>query len=121
VRFFIDASLPRNTAPHIKGQGHDAADVRDIGLGSADDDVIAAHSQSHQMCLLTRDYDFADIRNYPPNQYFGLVVFELPNQALVNEILNLVDALLQKSDILNNLPGRLAIVEPGRIRLRPTP
>jgi hypothetical protein len=121
MRFLVDASLPRSTAPLVKSLGHDAVDVRDLGMGGAPDATIAAYAQGQQLCLLSRDYDFADIRNYPPDQYFGLVVFELPATATVPVILNLVRAFIHQSSVLLVLVGRLAIVEPGRVRLRPSP
>jgi predicted nuclease of predicted toxin-antitoxin system len=71
VHFLIDASMPRGTAPLICSRGHDATDVRDIGLGGAPDQDIAAHAQAHQLAILSRDFDFADVRNYPPDQYAG--------------------------------------------------
>ncbi len=121
MRFLIDASLPRSTAPSVKGLGDDAVDVRDLGMGGAPDADIAAYAQRQQLCLFTRDYDLADIRNYPPDQYFGLVVFELPATATAPVILNLVESFLRQRNVLALLPGRLAIVEPGRVRLRPVP
>ena len=62
----------------------------------------------------------ADIRNYPPPLYAGIVVLTLPRHATVAFILHLVDHLLHQPVVLARLPGRLAIVEPGRIRLRPS-
>jgi predicted nuclease of predicted toxin-antitoxin system len=121
MRFLVDASLPRPTAPLIISRGHDAIDVRDIGMGGALDPDIAAYAQNRQLALVSRDYDFADVRAYPPDQYAGIIVIELPNTATVPTILNFVDYLLQQHAVLNDLPGRLAIVEPGRIRLRPPP
>src|SRR4051812_14547729 len=44
MRFLIDADLPRSTKLVVEAAGHDATDVRDIGLGGADDAVIAAAS-----------------------------------------------------------------------------
>ena len=82
---------------------------------------IAAHAQAHGLCLVTRDFDFADVHNYPPDQYAGLVVLDLPNTAVATTILSVVRALLGRPDVLSSLPGRLAIVEPGRVRLRPAP
>ena len=49
-------------------------DVRDIGLRSAKDPQIAEYAQAEKLCLITGDYDFADIRNYPPDRYSGIVV-----------------------------------------------
>ena len=53
-------------------RGHEAVDVRDIGLGAADDSVIASHARKNGLCLVTRDKDFGDIRNYPPADYSGI-------------------------------------------------
>ena len=63
MRFPMDASLPRSAAPMLRQLGHEATDVRDIGMGTATDDLIAAHARSNQLTLVTRDFDFADIRN----------------------------------------------------------
>jgi hypothetical protein len=73
------------------------------------------------LAILSRDFDFADIHQYPPDQYDGIAVIDLPSTATAPTILNLVDDLLQQPQTLNDLPGRLAIVAPGRVRLRPTP
>ena len=70
------------------------------------------------MCLVTRDSDFSDIRSYPPREYAGLVVLKLPGTATASFILSLLESFLQQEDILSKLPGKLAIVEPGRVRTR---
>ncbi len=118
MRFLIDADLPRATGDSLRKAGHDAFDVRDIGLGDAKDYDIAAYAQIHQLCLLTGDFDFADIRNYPPHLYAGIVVLTIPRNATATFILQLVDIFLQQTAVLARLPGRLAIVEPGRVRMR---
>ena len=119
MRFLIDADLPRSTKPLLEKYGHEAIDVRDIGLRHAKDPVIARHAQDHQACLLTGDFGFADVRNYPPETFHGLVVFELPRDAGAKLILGLIESFVQQTVILARLPGKLAIVEAGRIRLRP--
>lgn len=121
MHFLVDASMPRSAAPLIRSHGHQATDVRDIGLGGAPDPDIATYAQAHHLAILSRDFDFADIRSYPPDQYAGIVVIDLPPTATVPTILQLVDGFLQQKQTLNDLPGRLAIVEPGRTRLRPPP
>jgi len=87
MRFLIDADLPRRTAGLIKSYGHESVDVRDMGLGGASDEQVAAYARAHQMCLLTGDFGFADIRNYPPEQFGGLVVLEIPKNATADRIL----------------------------------
>ena len=119
VRFLVDADLPRSTKPLLERFGHEAIDVRDIGLRNAKDPVIARYAQDHQACLLTGDFGFADILNYPPETYYGIVVLGLPRDATAAFILHLIEEILRQSEVLARLPRKLAIVEAGRIRLRP--
>lgn len=71
------------------------------------------------MCLVSCDWGFADIRSYPPADYHGLIVLELPDRATSDEKLALLESLLKQPTIVSRLPGRLAIVSQSRIRLRP--
>ena len=119
MRFLIDADLPRSTKPLLERFGHEAIDVRDIGLRNAKDTIIARYAQDHQACILTGDFGFADIRNYPPETYYGIVVLELPRDTTAAFILHLIEEILRQHEVLARLPRRLAIVEAGRIRLRP--
>ncbi|MBN2021365.1 MAG: DUF5615 family PIN-like protein [Pirellulales bacterium] len=119
MKVLIDADLPRPTADLLRDLGHEATDVRDIGLGAASDDRIAAFARQNGLCLVTGDFDFADVRVYPPEDFAGLVVFVFPDNANRESILRLVGAFFADGAILKRLPGRLAIAEPGRVRLRP--
>jgi len=119
--FLIDASLPRPTAALVVSYGHAATDVRDIGMGTASDPQIAAHAQANQLILLTKDQNFGNVLDYPPDQYHGIAVVEPPARAGRAAVLGLVEQLLRQKDVIDGLPGRLAIIQPGRIRLRPPP
>jgi predicted nuclease of predicted toxin-antitoxin system len=119
MRFLMDASLPRSAATMLRQLGHEATDVRDIGMGSATDDLIAAHARSNQLTLVTRDFDFADIRNYPPSDYSGIVVLQLPEDATAPRVVQLLETFVRREDWLGRLSGRLAIVEVWRVRFRP--
>jgi len=66
MRFLTDADLPRRVAEVLNHHGHEAVDGRDVGRGGADDEQVAAYARSQELCLLTGDFGFADIRNYPP-------------------------------------------------------
>jgi len=121
ANFLIDASLPRPSAALVASYGHTAIDVRDIGMGTASDQQIAAHAQASQLILLTKDQDFGNVIDYPPNQYHGIAVVEPPAQIGRAGVLALVETLLRQQHIIDILDGRLAIIQPGRIRLRPPP
>ena len=117
--FLVDADLSRSATEVFRRHGHEAVDVRDVGLGAAPDEKIADYAKQHGLCLVSGDFDFADIRNYPPEDYARLVVLRLPRNATAKTILRLMRVLLGESKVLERLAGRLAIVEFGRIRLRP--
>jgi predicted nuclease of predicted toxin-antitoxin system len=118
MRFLIDADLPRSVNGVIRNRGHEPIDVRDVGLRDAKDSEIARYAQAKGLCLITGDSDFADIRNYPPNRYAGIVVLSLPRTANSAYINSLLDGFLAQEELISALPGKLAIVEPGRVRLR---
>lgn len=98
-------------------RGHAATDVRDIGLGDAEDEVIAAHAKLNQMAIATRDGDFGDIRNYPPLEYKGIVVVDVPDNFTAVQIVAILAAFLDGSPAID-LDQKLIILEPGRVRVR---
>jgi hypothetical protein len=44
--------------------------------------------------LVTGDFDFADIRNYPPQHYAGIVVLVIPPTVTATYITRLLDSFL---------------------------
>ncbi len=98
--------------------GHVAIDVRNIGMARADDPDIAAYAQGNQFCVLTEDWGFSDIRHYPPESYHGIVVFETTDNSVDRKLAALRN-LSDHPQLVESLPGRLAIVTVARIRLRP--
>lgn len=50
--------------------------------------------------------------------YAGIVVLEIPNTATALFILNLAEKFFLKPELVSGLRGTLAIVEPGRVRIR---
>ena len=121
MHFLIDADLPRSTAALLASYGHVSTDVRDIGMGRAKDPEIARFAKNNQLCLLTGDWGFGDIRSYPPHEYFGIVVVGVPDTTGPAEILEVIQMLLDQPAVIASLAGRLAIVEKHKIRLRPPP
>ena len=82
MKFLLDANMPRSAASLLRELGHEVEDVRDVLPNGADDATVAAHVQARQIVLITRDFDFADIRNYPPNKYSGIIVLDLPDDSI---------------------------------------
>jgi predicted nuclease of predicted toxin-antitoxin system len=119
MRFLVDANMPRSTLALLAGLGHTSENARDIGLGHAPDSRIATHARSTGAALLTRDLDFADMRHYPPADYQGILVLRMPDDAMAQTIVNLLERFLKQTALSAQLPGHLVILEPDRVRFRP--
>ena len=90
MRFLLDANMPRSAVGCVQRLGHESVDVREIGLGGAEDKQIAAYAQQRGLVLITRDFDFSDIRNYPPAEYAGIIVLELPDDTLAATVVKVM-------------------------------
>jgi predicted nuclease of predicted toxin-antitoxin system len=80
MRFKIDENLPVEVAERLCEAQHDAMTVHEQRMGGHADRSIAAIVQDEKRALITLDLDFADIRIYPPADYFGLIVLRLRAQ-----------------------------------------
>jgi predicted nuclease of predicted toxin-antitoxin system len=117
--FFVGANLPRSVTVLLIELGHEVEFARDAGFGSAADVEIAAHVRKTRAALLTRDLDFGDVRQYPPEDYGGIVVLRLPDDMVAADIADVLARFLSEPLFVESLPGRLAVVEPQRVRFRP--
>jgi predicted nuclease of predicted toxin-antitoxin system len=118
MRFLVDEDLSRSTCALLREYGHTAYDVRDIGYRGSPDSEIAAYAQRERLCIVTGDFGFADIGNYPPGEYAGLGILKLSRTATASAILQWLESLVRQEELVDTLPGKLAIVETGRVRVR---
>ena len=118
MRFKIDENLPIDAAEILNQRGHDAETVFQEELDGAPDTDIASACKREKRALLTLDTDFSDIRTYPPEDFFGLVILRLRHHDKYH-VLEIVSRLV---DILEKEPLEryLWIVEENRIRIRGT-
>ncbi len=116
MKFKIDENLPIEVADLLQQVGYDAATVYDQDLVGEADENIATVCQSEKRAIVTLDTDFADIRVYPPEEYFGLIVMRLKRQdkQYVLDIVNRWIKALSKE----TLEGYLWIVDERQIRIR---
>jgi len=118
MHFLVDANLPRRAVEVLRECGHAAQSIRDVGLGAAPDNVIAACARENEWRIITRDAGFGDIRSYPPELFPGLVVVSLPNTASVALIVDTIRRFLDNPSVIANLAGNLAVITADRIRMR---
>jgi hypothetical protein len=49
----------------------------------------------------------------------GLIVLRMPDDAVAQTIVNLLERFLKQTELATRLPGHLVIIEPDRVRFRP--
>ena len=115
LRFKIDENLPVDAARTLTAAGFDAATVIDEELGGKSDDVIADFCRTEGRALITLDLGFADIRDFPPSQYPGLIVLRLHRADRVHilTVLQQLVSLLQSNEFAN----KLWIVDESGVRM----
>jgi predicted nuclease of predicted toxin-antitoxin system len=116
VKFKFDENLPSDLGALLRADGHDAHSVLDEDLRGAADPSIAKVCQDEQRILITLDLDFAHIKNYPPQDYHGIIALRLARQDrdTVLAIIPRILTLLQTEPIAQ----RLWIVDDNRTRIR---
>ncbi len=117
MRFLADENFPGDAVAALRAAGHDVVWVRTEAAGSGDVAVLA-RAQQETRVLLTFDKDFGELAwrcRLPAAS--GVVLFRIPmpSPPTVGEALAAIVSSRQ------DWPGHFAVVEPGRIRMRPLP
>ena len=117
MRFLADENFPGDAVTALRAVGHDVAWIRTDAPGSSDPDVLARAVKEGRI-LLTFDKDFGELawRSSLPTGC-GIVLFRMPISAQSKTVALLTDILTGRTD----WAGYFAVVEPGRIRMRPLP
>ncbi len=113
----LDENIPEDASTIFMDAGYQVSTVIEQGLGGKADKEIAAACRAERRVLITLDTDFANIGAYPPEDFSGIIVLRIANQAkpyILSILARLLDSLGQKSP-----SGHLWIVEEYRIRIRP--
>jgi hypothetical protein len=115
VRLKTDENLPVLVAGLLRAAGHDVETADAEGLVGKPDPAVLQVCQTERRAFVTLDLGVADIRQYPPADYEGLIVLR-PRHQSIGAIQALVSGLIPQLS-REPLVGQLWIVEPGRIRL----
>jgi predicted nuclease of predicted toxin-antitoxin system len=116
MRFKIDDTLPLESAEILVQAGYDALTVNDQAMGGGPDSKLAEVCKSERGALVTLDLDFANIWQYPPAKYSGLLVLRPVLQTKSHVLTRLRSAAGRL--LSEHLPGTLWIVDEAGIRIR---
>ena len=116
MKFKLDENLPAEIADSFRQLGHEIDTVHNEGLAGASDPQILRHVKTDGRVLLTMDKGIADIRQFPPDQYPGIVLYRPPSSGR-GEVLRFVEETLPVL-LSTDLTARLVIVSRKGIRFR---
>jgi predicted nuclease of predicted toxin-antitoxin system len=118
LRFFVDQCVPRPVAEALRGAGHEAEILREHMPPTAPDEDVIAYAQTIDAILVTLNGDFADIINYPPAQFGGIIVLQVKNhpETLPTIMMRLLTYL--SAHEREHFAGKLFLVEAHRIRIK---
>ena len=115
--FLIDESVPISAGAALREEGHNARHVADVGLRGAPDEALFARAQEEGWIIVTRDLDFGNLLDYPLGTHAGIIVLRLPSTFTAAQIRYTLHAFIAGVEP-GALTNALAIVEPGRYRIR---
>ena len=116
MRFKLDENLPVELVLNIRNAGHEAETVDYEGLSGSSDEIILDVVKEEGLVFFTLDKGIGDIRNYPPEQYSGIVLFR-PATTGRGTTLDFVRAHLANL-VEMDLSGRLVVVTERGVRIR---
>lgn len=112
----LDENLSIQLPAELLKAGVEAHTCQQEGLlGQSDEEVGKAAAAENRM-LFTLDLDFADMRRHRPGRHPGIVLFR-PRSMGPGAVSSFVLEFVRTTS-LDDLAGCIAIVEPGRVRIR---
>ncbi|MGZ8919340.1 MAG: DUF5615 family PIN-like protein [Limisphaerales bacterium] len=60
MRFLVDNQLPKRLADWVRGQGHEAEHLLEIGLAQSKDTPVWQYATAHTAVVVTKDEDYAE-------------------------------------------------------------
>lgn len=119
LRLFIDQCVPRSVAESLRNAGHKVDLLRThLPINAKDPEVIAG-AQNLQSVLVSLNGDFADIINYPPAKFGGIIALQVKNhpESLPAIVIRLLTYLGEHPE-REHYVGKLLLVEAHRIRIK---
>lgn len=119
LRVFADQCVPNLVTESLRNAGYEVLLLRDFLPIESIDTVVISKAQELKAILITLNGDFANILDYPPDNYKGIIALQVRNHP---EVLPQIMARLK--DYFSNFPdmehyqGKLFLVEVHRIRIR---
>jgi len=102
LKFLLDENIPKSIMNFLKSEGISVEYV----LKGAKNNKVAQTAKEKKAVLITRDSDFANTLAYPPEKFYGIIVFQIhpPKPDL------LIKALSDFMEEIDDFKGKLFVI-----------
>jgi hypothetical protein len=114
IGFLCDENLPRLIVDAIRAEGLDVVWVAELSPGIPDDEVLALAERQDRV-LITLDKGFGELAVTRPLVACGIILVRPPLEPPAAAATRIATLIASRRD----WPGRLSVIEPGRLRQRP--
>ncbi|MEC4984684.1 MAG: DUF5615 family PIN-like protein [Oscillatoria sp. PMC 1068.18] len=119
LRFFIDQCVPNSVSKSLESAGHEVFLLRDYIAIESPDEIVIAKAQELEAILVSLNGDFANLVNYPPSNYQGIISLQIRNHPeIIPQLMQRLIDYLSVHNTREHYQGKLIIVEVARIRIR---
>ena len=119
LRFFADQCVPTVVVETLRDAGYEIWYLRDYLPIESPDFVVISKAQELQTILISLNGDFANIFNYPPANYQGIIALQVRNHPeVLPQIVSRLKDYLSVNPDMEHYKGKLLLVEVHRIRIR---
>ncbi|OHB74540.1 MAG: hypothetical protein A2W17_12400 [Planctomycetes bacterium RBG_16_41_13] len=119
LRFFADHCISNFIIKTLQEAGNEVFRLRDYISTDSADQIVISKAQQLDSILISLNGDFADIVNYPPAKYRGIISLQVKNHPeIIPQIITRLNGYLCSYPSMNHYKGKLFVVEVHRIRIQ---
>lgn len=118
LKIFADHCLPNSLIESLRKDGHKIVRLRDQLPTHSPDTLVILKAKEINAILISLNGDFADIINYPPRDYSGIVSLQLKNQpSLMAKLLPKLRNYFNQHPDMEHYKGKLFVFDFHRVRI----
>lgn len=119
LKFFADHCVPNSIIRALRDRGDEVLLLNDYIPTASSDAVVISKAQELDAILVSLNGDFADIANYPPELYKGIIALQVRNHPeVIPQLMSRLRDFLSSHTDMEYIAGKLFLVEVHRIRIR---
>lgn len=116
MNFLSDECTYYSTVRLLQRLNHNVITLKDLNLLATEDNKVVNTAKKLERIFVIRDLDFSNIINYPPNNYYGIIVLRIGAQneeQVHNVFVNYINNKTQQHFV-----GKIFIISKDKVRIR---